>query len=500
MNIYNYMHNRNTQSESFPVLDVCADYSKTCDVFDKVTRDIVEIVKYHYFDLQMYANFIFNIDSSKNPLDNNNNIRTKISKLHDDCISVYKTELFTENNMERLSIIVLRLIQNIKQICITSNDYRNQITDVNFFATGENSSTILLDINKKIPGKKSVTQYIVKIVPLQMPHHYKYLGFDNVDKIREYVWKYIESPSYAIYLKEAWMYCFTKKYLAKYTPTFTCIADCYIIKGFPFPNIDNIYQSYYQKMVSSGKNVSTKKWFDILIKDNNNLEKQIIDNSIYGCFEMKKIDGTLQNILRNKDTINIGFIFEYLFTKVVSSFIGQIIFTDDHAENVGYKYVDYTRKYVIQSNNIKYDFYIPPGKMVQFIDLERYIFNFSGKDIYTNSAIKNIPIDTYQNKDIEKIAAEYIENRYIFDKLIYTLLGKDTLTPITPELFEDSNEYPLLYKILTDKNIYNIKDFPRIMHQLLPAKYINPPTDINSPMFQFETLNLDDDSIRVIDK
>ncbi len=51
---------------------------------------------------------------------------------------------------------------------------------------------------------------IVKIFPLEIPYHYEYLNIqpDFFEKI------YIETPLYALFIKEAWMYCFAKNKLS----------------------------------------------------------------------------------------------------------------------------------------------------------------------------------------------------------------------------------------------------------------------------------------------
>ncbi len=149
-------------------------------------------------------------------------------------------------------------------------------------------------------------------------------------------------------------------------------------------------------------------------------------NAEYGCFEMQQIDGTFDGIFDNKFKLNLSMIFEYLYTKVVAAYVGKIIFTDDHFGNIAYINVDYVRAYHLICNGCKYDFYMPSKKMVQFIDLERYIFNYTSYDIYTNTALKSIKLndDGSLNDINDQIKNTYLKNNFILIKVWKHYLAK----------------------------------------------------------------------------
>ena len=238
-----------------------------------------------------------------------------------------------------------------------------------------------------------------------------------------------EAPGYALYFKEAWMYCFSKNNIAKYTPTFTCVANCYIIDGMPIHNLqqlDDIYETFAKVRLAKGKRLPYKKWFDTLIdpKSTVAIKRELMDVDV-GCFEMAEIEGTLDDMVKDKEPFDLGIIFEYLYSKVVCAFIGSVIFTDDHFGNVAYKTVKYTRHYRIKCNGCYYDFYIKPGRLVQFIDLERYVFNFSPYDIYTNTALKSVTDGELVGADdrFNRLKMGYLQNNYIFDKSISAFLS-----------------------------------------------------------------------------
>ncbi|XWV26534.1 putative orfan [Tupanvirus soda lake] len=482
------------------IIDACQYKTKSCNNFLKINDLVIQMVENHYFDLQMYANFVYDIDNDPAELSDKNNFYTKIESVKKEYNPKYPTmNLFTQNKMENLEKLISRMLVSLKDNWLTSQQYLSDIDNLDFFGSGAASATILLKANRVFIGnnnQKYLTPLIIKIIPFEFPHHYPYLPSMSPKKLNEFVWTYIESPSYALFIKEAWMYCFSQIQLTKYTPTFTCISNCYFVKGLPVKNLQqltNIYTPYAQKRINAGKNLAYKKWFNILtnVNENTNIKEKIM-NADYGCFEMKQIEKTLDDIMDEPGSFDLSLIFEYLYTKVVSAFIGRIIFTDDHFGNVAYTTVDYVRSYNIKCNGCDYKFYMPAGKMVQFIDLERYVFNFSRYDIYTNTALRSIPdYDYTKNKHLLNIKDEYIKNNYIFDKSLSALLSES----INENSFQDPNEYKIMLQIITSPFIHDIKTFCQIMEANLPQKYLVPPTKGNIVEY---FLDLDDDSLRII--
>lgn len=478
------------------IVDVCEYKTQSCINFKMVNDLVIKMVIYHYFDLQMYANFVFNIDNEKEDISAKNNFYSRIISVREKYNPQYPNmPLFTNNNMNKLAKIVTEILTLIKGNRISAKKYLSDLVNIQLFGSGATSSTILLKAERHISGNNYMP-LIIKIIPFQLPHYYKYLPFPEEQK-KEFIWKYIEVPSYALFIKEAWMYCFSKNELLKYTPTFTCVSNCYIIDGLPIKGLEeliNIYIPFAQKRVSAGKKIPYKKWFNILIEsDTDESIKQEIMNADYGCFEMKQIEGTLNELVNIPGSFNLSIIFEYLYTKVVTAFIGRIIFTDDHFGNVAYINVDYAREYKIKCNGCNYFFYMPPGKMVQFIDLERYVFNYSHYDIYTNTALKKLPESDFENanKNLDEIRDSYIKNNYIFDKSLSSLL-KNTFGA---QNFSDKNEYQIMLQILTSPFVHDIKTFCQIMEENLPSKYLIKPESENIVEYY---LDLDNDSLRII--
>jgi hypothetical protein len=483
------------------IIDACEYQTTSCINFGKVDDLVIQMVNDHYFDLQMYANFVFDIDNDQKELSAKNNFNTKIESIKNEYNPEFpKMKLFTKENMYHLQNLVLKMLELLKDNWITAQEYLSDITNMEFFGSGAASSAILLKASRILsinPNQKLLMPLIIKIIPFELPHHYNYLDAISPGELNNFIWIYIESPSYALFIKEAWMYCFSKNHLAKYTPTFTCISNCYFIKGLPIKSMENlseIYSLYAQKRISSNKKLPYKKWFNILTNPEapSKLKEKIILSN-YGCFEMKQIEKTLDDILDEPGMFDLSIIFEYLYTKVVSAFIGRIIFTDDHFGNVAYITVDYVRSYNIKCNGCNYVFFMPAGKMVQFIDLERYIFNFSQYDIYTNTALKSIPKEEYQlkNKHLDKIRNSYNDNNYIFDKTLSALLRE----PFGEKNFADATEYKIMLQILTSPFVHDIKTFCQIMESNLPNKYLVAPTK-NTIVEYF--LDLDNESLRII--
>lgn len=487
----------NKNQDKKKLIDPCAFLMKSCINFKNMNELIIQLVNDHYFDLQMYANFVFDIDNSSKELSVNNNFYEHIRNVKKKYDPLYPyMPLFTFSNMTKLEQLVITILKKIKENIISSDTYLSDIENIVFFGCGDASSSILLKIFKKISDNK-LMPLIVKFIPFHFPHHYDFMALTDDEK-NKFITRYIESPGYALYIKEAWMYCFTKNELEKYTPTFICVSNCYIIRGFPIRDkniLSKIYAPYVEKKKKANKNAPYKKWLDYLIdpSKNTNIQNKIIKGN-YGCFEMKQIQGTLKDLYKIPGSFNLSIVFEYLYTKIVAAYIGRIIFTDDHFGNIAYDTVEYTRLYKIKCNGFLHFFYMPPGKMVQFIDLERYVFNFSQYDIYTNTALQRIPDNDFikKNEHFEQIKKSYQGNNYIFDKSLKILLDKS----FNKNLFSEPNEYEIMIKILKSPFIHDIKSFCQIMESNLPITYFFPPSETDIHEF---FLNLDDESIRVID-
>ena len=504
---------------SSTIINACAYQTNSCINFGKIDDLVIQMVNDHYFDLQMYANFVVDIDNNAAELSDENNFYTKIVAVKNEYDPDYpNAKLFTTENMDHLQLLVTKMLGLLKDNWITAEEYLSDLQNIHFFGSGAASATILLKADRILPT--GIMPLIIKIMPFELPYHYTYLKNISPKELNNFVWKYIESPSYALFIKEAWMYCFSKTQLAKYTPTFTCISNCYFIKGLPVNSLEKlneIYKSYAKKRISSGKRRGTdrsslstishsgesgkqlpyKKWFNILTNPNAPSQlKEAIFKSNYGCFEMRQIEKTLDDIIDEPGMFDLSIIFEYLYTKVVSAFIGRIIFTDDHFGNVAYNTVNYYRSYNIKCNGCNYLFYMPPGKMVQFIDLERYVFNFSQYDIYTNTALKSIPDRDYLDKNahLNRIKNVYNDNNYIFDKTLSALLKGS----FGEKNFADASEYKIMLQILTSPFVHDIKTFCQIMESNLPQKYLIAPSKGEGKIVQY-FLDLDDDALRVID-
>jgi len=520
---------------------------------------IVDMINYHYYDLQMYANFVISIDNTgpdrnkslaedDNTLKNfvldrerisvTNNIETRIQNT----IKTYfplGNKIFTEENMQHLRQLINsnRLATYFKIV-----EHKH---DAIFFKSGVVSSSILFKTLRDTPT-------IIKVFPLQIFHHYRF-------HTKEFIKTYIESPLCALFFKEAWMILFGKQKLSKYTPAFSCMIGCYISRGLPIRLTNNIKYKYINSVSVNPKN--NKKWFEKVLQNDTNQMA-----ALYGCFVMLEIEGTLGNLMveiksinkkihnlsdvvgkklmsnstqrqlaithhklvnaQNKNMyainvvkkvitnqvnirkrkelieslnvkkINLSFFFEYMYGKLVAAYIGKIIFTDDHFDNIAYVTVDYCRHYKIKCNGCDYHFYMPAGKMVQFIDLERYIFNYSRYDIYTNSALQNIPKSDFvniKNNNWQKIKENYLRNEFIFDKGIFAFMDPRILIP---ESFADYDEYSIMINIFMDNFVYDIKTFCQIMSMYLPKKYMTMPKLCN---IQNYYIDLDDDDIRIID-
>lgn len=485
---------KSNQSEK--IISACNSFTRSCINFSKIDNEIISIVNHHYFDLQMYANFIFDIENENIPLSAEHNFYLHLEKMHNYYQKKYpQLKLFDPENMTDLLNLVLIILEKLKDDKITKFKYLNDLQNMKIFGYGATSATILCKAERRTAN--GITPLIIKIVPLLFPHQYQHLPLQY--DTNEFINTYMDSPSYAIYFKEAWMYCFSKDFVAKYTPTFTCISNCYIIEGLPIKNfneLNDMYQNFALIQKSKNKKVPYKLWFDYLIHGTDPELKNDIFNSNYGCFEMSEIEGTFDNMQTKGEKFNLGMIFEYLYSKVVCAFIGRIIFTDDHFGNIAYKTVNYIRHYKIKCNGCDYHFYIPPGRMIQFIDLERYVFNFSPYDIYTNSALKYIPNIDYldRTKTFVEGKKSYLANDYISDKTLSALGDPEE---INAKNFETDQEYIIMLNIIKNKFIYDIKSFCQVMDDYLPSHYKTNNEHHGISVIDYY-LDLDDDNLRVI--
>ena len=192
---------------SYQIVNVCDYETKSCLNFKKVNKQIIEMVNDYYFDLQMYANFVFDIDNDKNILSDKNNFYRKILAVQKEYNPQYPTmPLFVEKNMSNLRKLVSDILNTISQNIIPVEEYLSDIVDIHFFGSGAASATILLKVFRKIPSsgtKPLVMPLIVKLVPFQLTHHYPYLPYSTIKNKQEFIWEYIESPGYALFIKEA---------------------------------------------------------------------------------------------------------------------------------------------------------------------------------------------------------------------------------------------------------------------------------------------------------
>jgi hypothetical protein len=488
-------------------IQACDVVSRSCLLFDKVNLELIDLVNHHYYDLQMYANFVFDIDNDPEPLSSTNNFIVKIANVKNEYESKESLPLFLNDNMDRLSQLINIISSKLTNDVISHQKYLENVVSMSIFGSGAASPTILMNIVKAINSttyehEQLYEPLIVKFIPLQFVHHYDYLPEDFKNKTD--IYKYIEAPSMALYYKEAWMYCFTKNHIKKYTPGFTCIGECNIIDGLPvlgsqpLNDIKILNDNFKIDRQSRGKKVPYKKWFEILTNDKYSLQlRTAILNMKYGSFEMMKIDGTLDDLI-DENKLDLSLIFEYLYSKVICAFIGRVIFTDDHFGNVAYRTVRHARHYHIKSKNIQYDFYMSDPNMIQFIDLERYVFNYGPFDIYTNSALKKVSDKDFNpnkfklNDAFESIENTYKSNNYIFDKGISTLRNKKE---VTSDNFIVSDEYYPMLDIINDSTFGYIDTFCVIMNKSLPNSYKTPPKNVR---IEHYSIDLDDNSLRVI--
>jgi len=498
-----------------------------------ITDLIINLINDHYYDLQMFSNYVISVDSDPRELSTDHNISIRLAQI----TNAHSTDrlLFSIPNMNSIKEYV-----NIINEQTNLLQFNSRYIDFNFFNCGSTSTSILF--------KKDNT--IIKIFPCQLIHHYHFFS-KKINK--EIIYRDYESPFFALFYKEAWMYSFCKNIMSQYTSAFDCIINCGTINEFPIKTTKKII-SDYKDFVRLKKN--GKKWFDDLIQN----KKKIINKATFAVFEMKEIEGTMTDIiklvkhilcqlknmdnisdnpkisdelyqklsskkLKNQSTvglkiinsvinkyelmnqkkilqkelamyqIDLSYFFEYMYAKMIIAYIGKIIFTDDHFDNIAYITVEYWRSYKIKCNGCDYYFYMPPGKMVQFIDYERYIFNYSHYDIYTNAALKQIPKEDflYASDHLKEVNNQYITNEYIYDKGINAFIDPRELDP---KVFVSKEEYDIMVDILMDNFVYDIRTFCQVMSQHLPKKYQTEPDIAYVKEFY---IDLDDDNARAID-
>ena len=435
----------------------------------RITDSIIKIVNGYSFDLIHWSNdVILSIEWTTAGIDD------VIKRIKE----VIGKDLFDEKRMMRLGKIVLGATK-LSGIHITSKKYLSGISDISFFTTGQMSSAIFFKVTR------GETKYISKVVPLQLPHTYQSIKSDT-----KYIWNNVESLNYATFLKESWMCCFSQQHLSKYTPCFACIGNCYIIKGLPVSSVDSFKKMVIEYDISNTFPIK-RKWVNEILSPISETSKELYQ-SVYGCIESIEIEKTLYSLIL-AEKIDLAIIFECFYTKMIAAFVGRIILIDDHLDNIGYIIVDYSRVYNIKCNGSNYRFVMPPGKMSQFIDLERYLFNYSDQDTYSNKALRTIPINP-NNKAQVNLRKNHSLIR-IWDFVPKDVLSSNFLSPFVNENnFEDPEEYGIMIQILDNLFTNNVKYFPQIMDTLMPEKYRKDPVG-KSVTYH---IDLDDNGLRVI--
>ena len=525
-----------------------------CDIdCMKFVDIIVDIVNYYYYDLQMYSNYVVSIDNGTllrqlDTLSESNNIKTKIKSITD----MYYTpenRLFRKKKMILLSKLIDEFIS--RDPCIIIPNKKKY--DAAFFRTGVVSTSMLF--------KKDNPSTIIKTFPCKLYHHYQYCDDKFIKIFIEsplYALYFKEAWMICFSKQKLSQYtpvfgCMISCYMTNNLPVYLSDTIKNEYQNYVLNN-PNMKKKWFENMIKNNgnlcvefngdKNTSNFGCFEMVetegtlldlnvsIKEINKKiilldifsdKKQLSDDAFQQLnithdklnkLPMSKKNGhalrTVTNVIENQKSIreynslkqsliekkiDLSFFFEYMYGKLVVAYIGRIIFTDDHFGNIAYITVDYYRHYKIKCNGCNYHFYMHPGKMVQFIDLERYIFNYSRYDIYTNSALQNISDDDFiNNTQLHNIKSNYLNNDYIVDKGIYQLADPRELDPKT---FVDDTEYQIMVNIIIDNFIYDIKTFCQIMSMYLPKKYM---TKIDDDKMKHYYIDLDDDSIRIINK
>lgn len=480
----------------------------------------IQLVNVYYDNLQIYGNEIFNIDiHSEHVLSTDYNLK--------ELIKTYNRKnpgKISGHKLRNLREIIKQLITFFMSNFTTNTAYMKDQSAISYFTRGSNSPNIIINIDNKL----------LKLVPLSWFHHYEHFFQDNFTH-QDYIPIHIETPLFAIYLREAWFIRFANIYLKKYTPAFDSLLDFRIINGFPVPK-QNIAQ------LSNGFGLHRPKdWFYHLLETNTDMSDFLYESS-YMCIEMNHCENTLfkdilqmeelrrsisileskinitqldesvlaklrsrrdetdhagvravlNRVIKRQQTIRVikwkinilssrmnplkfslSMLFEYLYAKLVCGVVGRIIFTDDHFDNIMYTHSDLPRKYLIKSGGTEYVFNATDRKMIQFIDVERYIFNGSSNLSFTNDILrqkyhndKSNVLQRNMSKDFARHRRKYVKNDYIFDKGIYSFLDPRELPSFC---FQSVQDYEIMTKILLDERLYHIDTFCEVLNQYLPV-------------------------------
>lgn len=496
------------------VMSVCDYGASSCSSFGAINDLMIQLVNRHYYDLQMYEGHVLELDTTYQHLSTDNNFLTKIEQVRStfEGMDDEPVPLFGGREMEGLFKLTSQMLPKLEPIRVTAHQYTSNLVKTELFWVGYVSTAILIKATRLV--EQVPMPVIIKVIPLQFPHHYESLSWIPEKDRYKWIRMFVTAPNYALFLKEAWMCCFSKTHLAKYTPCFTCIANCNIVDGLPI-NLQELRASYavnpgtIQKQIIGDESIwPVKKWLSIIVDPNGSQEDILaITRAKYGCIEMDQVEGTLENLIHGRTAItqtglddfdytvvvpvlDLGIIFEYLYSKLVAALVGRIILTDDHFANIGYRTVDYARAYRIKSRGQTYAFYIRSTKLIQHIDLERYVFNFSPQDIYTNQRLRAAPLDSSSTQGLDAVRDKYVRNNGINDK------GINNFSALEVGAFRDANEHKIILELLADPLIYNIHTFCRAMEAALPKSYLTSPTGMQVVEYY---LDLDDDRLRVID-
>ena len=473
--------------------NLCNSESQSCklivqDPEHNINKELIKMVNNFYYDLQMFSNYVFGIDNDQTPLDKHNNIVTKILNVQKKYWSNNKSyELFTDKKLTELQKLITKILNKNTIPIINPKDYDVGITNLEIFGSGMASSTILLKFNKNnIP-------IILKVVPIDMVHLYDTINLFNEESKKSFIENFIVAPSCAIYIKEMWAYCFTKIYLQPIIPTFNCIKECELINGFPFDLnlIKKANNEFITQRKNEGKPIPYKKWFNFLVDDTSKYQQKLL-NQLYGVYELKQVEGVLEDLLPKK-LLTFSLIFEYLLTKVVASHIGRIIFTDDHFGNLGYITVNYGRHYKIKQNNHIYDIYLNDGLMLQMIDMERYVFCYNLNGLYTVEQLEktkpsNIPDNTL---NMINIINSTNDNIYIFDKSLKYLKENTTVN----HFFTNDNDNKIVNKMLNNNFLGVNSAFYTLIAYNIPDNYKVPKSNITYKTYD---IDLDDNLSKII--
>lgn len=437
--------NSNTNLIITPHLDSTCEHPHYCQPFDDVSDDMFYLVNNFFRDLKTFSNYVLNNSSLSNI-----NFKTetenlkKIVVIEQDKTETPRHKLDMLTKPGTLFDTVKRIKSELKKLVVSADQYLLNVKNMELFATGDNSPTILVKIDRLIDN--NMTEIIAKITPLQLKYQEKLLGVTDYQT-------YVEAPLNAIFLKEAWMYCFAQNVLSKYVPTFACIRGSFITTSLPLGSVDNINKMLNAYESKKGT-IAPKVWFSNLV-DRFPLEgtsKEEIINSEYGIFEMEKISGVMSHLIQQK-SFTLALFFEYLISKVVAAKVGKVIFADDHFQNVAYTKLDNltTRCYTILQSGVEYKFYVQSDKMIKFIDLERYVFNVAQQEYYALSPMTEELSETKLVKNEDKITVEHLStDKFLIDKMFVNLKNGVYLVP---------NEHHKLQGFLNDPRLGIIDQF-----------------------------------------